>query len=191
MIDYKVGNLVVNTKDFSNVIAKIEGAVKTAILSSPVLKEMVGLLLLIAGSVPSKYFVYMMMDKTPNRHLKKSKLKIVKTDRMNPICFTSWAIPNIQASGASEIPAIRSNYQEPDFFVIPHEGIIKNHFNSDSCMRYKISKGQMFTVLSCQSNDIAPVSFLIVLYDRSISLCRSRLSDHTAGTSCRYPQLLL
>ena len=28
MIDYKVGNLVVNTKDFSNVIAKIEGQQK-------------------------------------------------------------------------------------------------------------------------------------------------------------------
>jgi hypothetical protein len=121
MIDYKVGNLVVNTKDSSNVIAKIEGAVKTAILSSPVLKEMVGLLLLIAGSVPSKYFVYMMipMDKTPNRHLKKSKLKIIKTDRMNPICFTSWAIPNIQASGASEIPAIESMYQVLEISEIP------------------------------------------------------------------------
>jgi len=28
MIDYKVGNLVANTKDFSNVIAKIEGQKK-------------------------------------------------------------------------------------------------------------------------------------------------------------------
>ena len=144
MINYKVGNLVANTEDFSNIIAKIEGS-KNCDIIKPSLKEMVGLLL-----SPVLYYLNILFIWWWIKHqidiLKRSKLKIIKTDRMNPICFNSWAITNIQASGESEIAAIyrrgtKSLNEFDILWISPHvkddqtSVVIKSLLTASACSR--------------------------------------------------------